>query len=125
MDINKIIQRELKNNLSEQFQLWELYLPSREIIDNFANSQKDIGDPLCEFYATGPTRPNSTQQANNDGTQIIDTSLYSITILEIPQEITRKHVFKLKDGSNYYSSLTDIAPDLTGKTISRISIQLL
>lgn len=125
LNLNETIQAELQRTFPEQFVEWELYLPSVELQGNFANVLENLGNAITTFQATIPDSPRGAQEVVQNGTSVENTSTYFFCILKVPQRITRKHVMKMKEGTQYFAVLTDLADEMTNRTISRIGIKLI
>lgn len=123
LDLHQIVQTQIKGILQADYIDWQLYALSEAVTADFANL-KQTPQYVCDFRATKPRAPSQLQQSNPDGTQILDMSVYLISILEVPREITKAHVMKIKNAAQYYAPLSAISEDLVGRTVSGFQIKL-
>lgn len=119
VNLEQIVQTSLAQALGSQYQIWELYLPTKDIKSNFENINKALGCCIVKFKASKPVqKPRQVVESSETGDAIIQTSVYRIDVLNLPKAITKKHLLKIAESDVYYQPTVDAGADLIGTNVN-------
>ncbi len=117
--IENLLQRGLNKILKDEYLIWNIYLPTKEIKPNFENIRQVLGEPVASFKGSYPSqKPKAIVTNSEEGDLVVNISVYKIDIISLPIGLTKKHILKINNDDSIYMPTVDLSDDLINRNIS-------
>jgi hypothetical protein len=122
--IERLIQKNLKRHLSDEYLTWFIYLPTKQINDKWENIKAVLGDSVGSFKGSYPSqKPKQVVSTSEDGDAVLNLTIYKIDIISLTMAITKDHVLRIQNDMSLYQPTVALSDDLIGRNVS-LEVQL-
>ena len=129
--IDQLIQNAILSSpgLSDEYITWEVYKPTRSASNDFykINIERDT-NLLFSFMGSYPSQSpkvNSNTIISDAQPETIQTALFVVDVLSLPQPLSNKYLMKIQGEPFLYQINTEVGNDLLDKNIRLEVIRVL